>query len=147
MSVYAQIHVHSRRIKFPVQATRTLGRGRYSSTYSEAHYVELNGQLHVSAASPAVPLSRRLAGPRRRYGHLGEKKNLFSCWVRTAISVAPSACRSHCEDCAVPTTIAISRLGLSPVVVHSGHVGLNYTDGSYCGADLYGISVCASLTL
>jgi len=33
--------------------------------------MELNGQLHVSVALPAVPL--RLAGPRRRYGHLGEK--------------------------------------------------------------------------
>jgi hypothetical protein len=38
-----------------------------------------------------------------------EKKNLCCCWVRTAISVAPSACRSHCADCAVPSTITISR--------------------------------------
>jgi hypothetical protein len=124
--------------KVPVHARR------YRSTYSEAQYIELNGQLHVSAALRAVPLSRRLAGPRRRYGHLGEK-NLFSCWVRTAISVAPSAYRSRYAYCAVPNTNAISRLSLSFEVIHTGHVGLNYTNGSYCRADLFGISVSAAL--
>jgi hypothetical protein len=73
------------------------------------------------------------------------RKNLYSCWVRTAISVARSTCRSHCADCAVPNADAISRLRLSSEVIHSGHVGLNYTDGSYCHADLCGISVSAAL--